>query len=120
MSMGADAVSGPSVLRAQLAVIAGMLAIAAAELTASWQLASHGIASPARMMAVAALGLAAVIVALLARSAWLASAITAGPLQRRAVALRRKSWGAAFQRQLNPDAAGHARPRAPSAVPTAA
>jgi Family of unknown function (DUF6412) len=34
--------------------------------------------------------------------------------------LRAKSLGAVFQRQLNPDAAGHVRPRAPGAVPAAA
>jgi len=37
-----------------------------------------------------------------------------------AAALREKSWSAAFQRQRDPDAAGRARPRAPSAVPAAA
>ena len=50
-------------------------------------------------------------------SHWLTGA---GPLLQQAVAMRRKSWGAVFQRQLNPDAAGHARPRAPSAAPAAA
>ena len=39
---------------------------------------------------------------------------------RRASALREKSWGAAFLRQRDPDAAGRARPRAPSAAPAAA
>lgn len=71
-------------------------------------------------MAVAAVALAGAIIALLAQSGWLGRAVTAGPLLRRATALRRKSWGAVYQRQLNPDAAGRARPRAPSAVPAAA
>ena len=42
------------------------------------------------------------------------------PLLRRARALREKSWRAAFLRQRDPDAAGRARPRAPSAAPAAA
>ncbi|HYK29753.1 MAG TPA: DUF6412 domain-containing protein, partial [Streptosporangiaceae bacterium] len=46
--------------------------------------------------------------------------LQAARLPARTSALWRKSRGAAFQRQLNPDAAGHARPRAPSARPAAA
>jgi Family of unknown function (DUF6412) len=107
-------------VRAVAAVVIGTLGIASAELAASWQLAPHALTSPAGLMAVAAAGLAGVIIAMLAQSAWLAGPLTASPLLRRAVALRRKSWGAVFQRQLNPDAAGHTRPRAPSAVPAAA
>ena len=42
------------------------------------------------------------------------------PLIRRARALREKSWRAAFLRQRDPDAAGRARPRAPSAALAAA
>jgi hypothetical protein len=42
------------------------------------------------------------------------------PMTRRASALREKSWGAAFLRQRDPDAAGRSRPRAPSAAPAAA
>jgi hypothetical protein len=42
------------------------------------------------------------------------------PLLRRTRALREKSWRAAFLRQRDPDAAGRARPRAPSAAPAAA
>ena len=46
---------------------------------------------------------------------------TAGaPMIRRVSALRDKSWRAAFLRQRDPDAAGRARPRAPSAAPAAA
>ena len=42
------------------------------------------------------------------------------PQLRRARALQEKSWRAAFLRQRDPDAAGRARPRAPSAAPAAA
>ena len=49
------------------------------------------------------------------------SGLAAGlPLVRRSSALREKSWRAAFLRQRDPDAAGRARPRAPSAAPAAA
>ena len=66
-----------------------------------------------------AVALAGALLAVLAHTR-LPGAIATGPLLRRSVALRRKSWGAAFQRQRDPDAAGRARPRAPSAVPAAA
>jgi hypothetical protein len=42
------------------------------------------------------------------------------PLVSRTVALRAKSWRAAFLRQRDPDRAGRPRPRAPSAALTAA
>ncbi len=74
--------------------------------------------SPSGLMAVAAVALTGMLVAFLAHGARIAAAITARPLIR-AAALRVKSWSAAFQRQLNPDAAGRSRPRAPSAVPAA-
>ena len=45
---------------------------------------------------------------------------TAAPMIRRVSALRGKSWRAAFLRQRDPDAAGRARPSAPSAAPAAA
>jgi hypothetical protein len=69
-------------------------------------------------MAVAAVALTGMLVAFLAHGARIAAAITARPLVR-AATLRVKSWSAAFQRQLNPAAAGRSRPRAPSAVPAA-
>ena len=47
-------------------------------------------------------------------------ATAALPMTRRASALREKSWRAAFLRQRDPDAAGRARPRAPSAAQAAA
>ena len=48
------------------------------------------------------------------------SGTAALPLIRRARALREKSWRAGFLRQRDPDAAGRARPRAPSAAQAAA
>jgi hypothetical protein len=67
----------------------------------------------------AAAAFAAVIV-LLTSVAGFARATAAIPLLRRARALREKSWRAAFLRQRDPDAAGRARPRAPSAAPAVA
>jgi hypothetical protein len=64
--------------------------------------------------------LAGLIVTVLAGSARLARAVTSGPLVSRAAGLREKSWCAAFLRQRDPDAAGRARPRAPSVAPAAA
>jgi Family of unknown function (DUF6412) len=96
-----------------------MLAVAVAPLTAWWQLAGHP-ASPTGVLAIAAVVLGATLLAVLAHARPAASVITGGPLLRRAAALRRKSWGAVFQRQRDPDAAGRARPRAPSAAPAAA
>jgi O-antigen/teichoic acid export membrane protein len=96
------------------------LAITAAQLAACWPLAGHPQTASAGVLAIAALALAGALVAVLAHTHVPGSAIAAGPLLRRAVALRRRSWGAAFQRQRDPDAAGRARPRAPSAAPAAA
>jgi hypothetical protein len=109
-------------LRAAAAVILGALGtIAAAALSAWWQpTTAQASARPSAVLAIAAVALACAIVTLLAQAGWLASALQDGPLLERAAALRRKSWNAVFQRQLNPDAPGHARPRAPSAAPAAA
>jgi hypothetical protein len=97
----------------------GMIALAALALW--WQLlTAQADVRPAAMLSIAAAALAGAIVALLAQAARLAGALHGGPLLQRAAALRRKSWSAVFQRQLNPDAAGHVRPRAPSAAPAAA
>lgn len=95
------------------------LAIGSAYVAASWQLAAHA-ATPSALLAIAAVALAGTIIALLAQARRPGSAIAASLLIRRAAALRRRSWGAAFQRQRNPDAAGRARPRAPSAAQAAA
>jgi hypothetical protein len=76
--------------------------------------------SPSGLTALAATVLAgAMFVAVLALLTSVASASRATaalPMIRRASALREKSWGAAFLRQRDPDAAGRARPRAPSAA----
>jgi hypothetical protein len=88
-------------------------------LAALW-LPNAGVAAYSGRMAIAAISLAGAVIALLAQSGWLAIGLTSGPLRQRAAALRRKSDAAVFQRQLNPDAAGRARPRAPSAAPAAA
>jgi hypothetical protein len=92
------------------------------QLTGYWLPAGHAAAttpSASGLMAVAAIALTGMLVAFLAHGARIAAAVTARPLVR-AATLREKSWSAAFQRQLNPDAAGRARPRAPSPVPAAA
>jgi hypothetical protein len=68
----------------------------------------------------AAITVTAMLVALLAAGARIAAAATAVPLGGRVAALREKSWRAAFLPQRDPDAAGRARPRAPSAAPAAA
>ena len=112
-------VAGQRSGRIELAALLRVLGIASAELAACWQLTAHAPAGSAGLLALAAVALTGAAIVLLTRSGWL-PALTAGPLLRRANALRRKSWGAAFQRQLDPDAAGRARPRAPSAVPAAA
>ena len=96
-----------------LAVLAGLLR----DLT---QLA----ASPSGLTAVATAVLAgamfAAVLVLLASVASTSRATAAVPMIRRASALREKSWRAGFLRQRDPDAAGRARPRAPSAAPAAA
>jgi hypothetical protein len=99
-----------------LAMLAGLLR----DLTHLTQLA----VSPSGLTAVAAAVLAgamfAVVLALLSSVASASRATATAPMIRRASALREKSWGAAFLRQRDPDAAGRARPRAPSAPPAAA
>lgn len=103
-----------------LTALGGMLAILAALLRDLAQLA----VSPSGLTALAATVLAgamfAAVLALLTSVAGVSRAAAALPLIRRARALREKSWRAAFLRQRDPDAAGRARPRAPSAAPAAA
>ena len=81
-------------------------------------------ASPSGLTALAGTVLAgamlAAVLALIASVASPSQESAAQPLIRRASALREKSWGAAFLRQCDPDAAGRSRPRAPSAAPAAA
>jgi Family of unknown function (DUF6412) len=112
-------------VRAQLtaqpaATIRYLLAVVSPALAGCWQLASHSHGTPSGLMAIAAVALAGAVIALLAQSALPGDLTATGPMVRRAVALRRKSWGAVYQRQLNPDAAGRTRPRAPSVAPAAA
>jgi hypothetical protein len=99
-----------------LAMLAGLLR----DLVPSTQLA----VSPSALTALAATVLAgamfAAVLALLTSVAGVSRTAAALPLIRRARALREKSWRAAFLRQRDPDAAGRARPRAPSAAPAAA
>lgn len=96
------------------------LTAAIAQLVGYWQLASHAVATPSGLMALAALALTGMVIAILAHGARIAAAATGRPLTSRVATLRQKSRGAVYQRQLNPDAAGHTRPRAPSAAPAAA
>jgi hypothetical protein len=76
--------------------------------------------APSGLLVLAAITLTGMLVALLAHSARVAAAVTAIPQGRRASALREKSWRAGFLPQRDPDAAGRARPRAPTAAPAAA
>ncbi len=96
-----------------LAVLAGLLRDLA-------QLAVSPSALTVLAGAVLAGAAFAAVFALLTAMAGLARVTAAIPLLRRARALREKSWRAAFLRQRDPDAAGRARPRAPSAAPAAA
>jgi len=89
-------------------------------LAAWWQLLSQPHSGSAALLATAAVVVAGLAVALLAPGGRLATALTAGPQTSRTRALHAKSARAIFQRQLNPDAAGHIRPRAPGAIPAAA
>jgi len=100
--------------------ISRALAVALLTAAAALQLILHPPASPSGLLAIAAVVLAGLALALLAHGARLTAAVSAGPLPGRASALRARSKGALYQRQLNPDAAGHVRPRAPGAAPAAA
>ena len=103
-----------------MTALGGLLAMLAGLLRDLAQLA----VSPSGLTALAAAVLAgamfAAALALLTSVAGVSRTAAALPLIRRARALREKSWRAAFLRQRDPDAAGRARPRAPSAAPAAA
>lgn len=101
-----------SALGTLLAVLAGLLR----DLT---QLAVSPSDLTAVATAVVAGAMFAAVLVLLTSVAGTSRA-TAVPMIRRASALREKSWHAGFLRQRDPDAAGRARPRAPSAAPAAA
>jgi Family of unknown function (DUF6412) len=96
------------------------LAAACTQLAGLLHVPSLAATPPSGLLAVAAIALTGMLVALIARNAGIATALTALPLTSRVAGLREKAWLARFQRQLDPDAAGRARPRAPSAVPAAA
>jgi hypothetical protein len=78
----------------------------------------YALASPRDLLAITAVVLVGMAVALLVSFA--SATPTASPLRGLAVALREKAWSAAFQRLLDPSAAGRPRPRAPSRAPAAA
>ena len=104
-----------------MTVLGGVLAMLAGLLGDLTQLT----VSPSGLMtalatAVLAGAMFAAVLALLTSVASLSRTTAAFPMIRRASALREKSWGAAFLRQRDPDAAGRSRPRAPSAAPAAA
>jgi Family of unknown function (DUF6412) len=101
-------------------VVLTALVAASTQLAGLWHLPSLAIPTPSGLLALAAIALTGMLVALIARDAAVTAALSTLPLTRRAAALREKSWLARFQRQLDPDAAGRPRPRAPSAVPAAA
>jgi hypothetical protein len=102
-----------TVLGSLLAMLAGLLR----DLT---QLAVSPSGLTALAGAVLAGAVFAAVLALLTSVASVSRATAALPMTRRVSALREKSWRAAFLRQRDPDAAGRARPRAPSAAQAAA
>lgn len=102
-----------TVLGSLLAMLAGLLR----DLT---QIAVSPSGFTALAGAVLAGAMFAAVLALLTSVARVSRTTAALPMVRRASALREKSWRAAFLRQRDPDAAGRARPRAPSAAQAAA
>src|SRR5487761_1397017 len=108
--------------RARAAAVLTALTALPVLLADLWRVAGHLLlAPPGTPAAVPVLAatvlagavLAGVLAACLAARAVLAGLAAAVPLTSRAAALREKSWGAAFGRQRDPDAAGRPRPRAP-------
>ena len=103
-----------------MTVLGGVLAMLAGLLRDLTQLAAGPSGLTALAAAVLAGAMFAAVLALLTSVASLSRTTAALPMIRRASALREKSWRAGFLRQRDPDAAGRARPRAPSAAPAAA
>ena len=104
--------------------LTGLLIVLAA-LADLWGAAGHLLLAPFGMSTMAVTLLAGAVLlgglaACLASGARLVRLSAAVPQISHASALREKSWGAAFLRQRDPDAAGRPRPRAPSAAPAAA
>src|ERR1700749_2717145 len=105
-----------TVLGSLLAMLAGLLR----DLIPSPQLPISPSGLPRLAAAALAGAMLAAVLALLISVASLSRTTAALPMIRRASALREKSWRAAFLRQRDPDPAGRARPRAPSAALAAA
>ena len=103
-----------------ITALGGLLAMLAGLLRELAQLAVSPSGLTALTAAVLAGAIFAAVLALLTSVAGVSRTAAALPLIRRARALREKSWRAGFLRQRDPDAAGRARPRAPSAAPAAA
>ena len=103
-----------------MTVLGSLLAMLAGLLRDLSQLAVTPSGLTALAGAVLAGAMFAAILALLTSVASVSRTTAALPMMRRASALREKSWRAAFLRQRDPDAAGRARPRAPSAAQAAA
>ena len=102
-----------------LLTLAGLLAGGPHAVLAQAGLAPSGLV-PSGLVMLAAVTLTGALIALLAVGSRLAAAVTARPLRGRSAAFREKSWRAGFLPQRDPDAAGRARPRAPTAAPAAA
>jgi hypothetical protein len=85
-----------------------------------WQSAAHTLLVPSLPTMLTAAVLAMLLVAVAVTPAATPRPLASLPVIRRVAALREKSWNVAFLRQRDPDAAGRARPRAPSAAPAAA
>jgi Family of unknown function (DUF6412) len=86
-----------------------------------WQPAAHALLVPSVLpAALTATVVAVVLTACVAACARSQRTVLALPLIRLRLALRDKSWRAAFTRQADPDADGRPRPRAPAAAPAAA
>jgi uncharacterized protein DUF6412 len=120
--------TGPGTLVGAFAHVAALAR--AADLAAFWPhagllsgaLLSGGLSGghQSGLIVLAAITLTGMLVALLAQGARITAAAAAIPLGGRAAALRAKSWRAGFLPQRDPDAAGRARPRAPTGCPAAA
>jgi Family of unknown function (DUF6412) len=103
-----------------MTALGSLLALLAGLLRDLAQLATGPSGLTALAATVLAGAMLAAVLALVTSVAGVSRTAAALPLIRRARALREKSWRAAFLRQRDPDAAGRARPRAPSAAPAAA
>ncbi len=103
-----------------MTAIGSLLAVLAGLLRDVTQVAMSPSVLSALAAAVLAGAVLAAVLVLFASVASVSRASAAIPMIGRASALREKSWRAAFLRQRDPDAAGRARPRAPSAAPAAA